>query len=79
MTQTDNSVLEYNTKEEIEISGHKKTEKNTQTNNTPIMHGDLAEDVGYDESFTMCQQILDETYISPPLVLTNILQHILKR
>ena len=66
VTQTDGSVLEFNTKEEIELACHVENRKKfTQTNNTPAMHGPLAEELGYDGTSAVCQQILEGTYIPP--------------
>ena len=47
VTKNDGSILEFNTKEEIEIACHEENRKKfAQTNNTPIVHGALAKDVG---------------------------------
>ena len=74
VTQNDSSILEFNTKEEIEIACHEENRKKfTQTNDTPVMYGVLEKDIGYDGTSEACKQILDGTYIPPPLALTLIL------
>ena len=66
VTQDDGTVIKYTTKEEIERACHEENSKKfSQTNNTPAMIGPLTEDIGYDGTSNVCQQILNGVYISP--------------
>ena len=67
VTQNDGTIREYTTKEDIEqacLDENKK--KFSQTNSTPLMMGSLADELGFDGTSEVCQQILDGVYIPPP-------------
>ena len=67
VTQEDGTVIEHTTKEDIERACHEENfKKFSQTNNTPAMMGQLADDIGYDGTSDVCQKILEGTYIPPP-------------
>ena len=67
VNQDDGSHLEYTRKEDIEHACLEENRKKfSQTNNTPAMIGQLADELGYDGTSEACKQILNGTYTTPP-------------
>ena len=67
VTQEDGTVIEYTEKEDIERACLEENRiKFSQTENSPVMTGVLAEEIGYDGTSDVCKRILEGTYIPPP-------------
>ena len=67
VTKDDGTVIEYTSKEDIERACHEENEKKfSQTNNTPVMRGTLAEEIGFDGTSEVCKLILNGEYVPPP-------------
>ena len=81
-TSADGSTIEVSDKEGIEQACHEENRKKfSQTNSTPLMSGQLADEIGYTGTSAACQRVLEGTYDPPEGTdeyTTDLLLHLRK-